>query len=246
MILYPAIDLMGGKCVRLTQGKKEQCTVYSDRPQEMASRWIEDGGRWLHVVDLDAAIEGRCFANRESVRAIVSAAGGVPVQVGGGVRSAEHIHGYLGDGVARVIVGTSVLESREFAREIFAEFGERVAVSIDSSNGMVALKGWTSMSSLKTLDAVRRVRDDGARVIILTDIRRDGMLTEPNYEMMSDAAVAAGVPVIAAGGVSSVEHVARLAALGRPNIDGAIIGKALYEGAFDLREAAKRFPQGKK
>ena len=243
MNLYPAIDLMDGRCVRLTQGKKEQCTVYSDRPREMALRWIDEGGRWLHVVDLDAAIEGRCYANRAAVKSIVAAAGGVPVQVGGGVRSAEHIRGYLDDGVSRVIVGTSVLESREFAREIFAEFGERVAVSIDSSNGMVALKGWTSMSSLKTLDAVARVRDDGARVIILTDIKRDGMLTEPNYEMMADAADASGVPVIAAGGVSSVEHVARLAALGRPNVDGAIIGKALYEGTFDLHAAVKQFPQ---
>lgn len=243
MILFPAIDLMDGKCVRLTQGKREQCTVYSDRPQEMASRWIGEGAKWLHVVDLDAAIDCKCFANRAAVRAILAAAGGIPVQIGGGVRSADHIRGYIDDGVARVIVGTSVLESRDFARAIFAEFGERVAVSIDSSHGIVAVKGWTGMSDLKTLDAVHRMRDDGARTIILTDIRRDGMLTEPNYEMMAAAADAVDTDLICAGGVSSVDHVARLAALNKPNIVGAIVGKALYSGDFDLREAIKRFPQ---
>jgi phosphoribosylformimino-5-aminoimidazole carboxamide ribotide isomerase len=234
---------MGGKCVRLTQGKREQCTVYSDRPQEMASRWIGDGAKWLHVVDLDAAIDCCCFANRKSVQAIVAAADGVPVQVGGGVREAAHIRGYLEDGVARVIVGTSVLESREFAREIFSEFGERVAVSIDSSNGIVAVKGWTGMSDLKTIDAVKRMKEDGASTIILTDIRRDGMLTEPNYEMMADVADAVDLPLICAGGVSAVSHLDRLNELNRKNISGAIIGKALYSGDFDLREAIKRFPQ---
>ena len=209
----------------------------------MAARWAGDGAKWLHVVDLDAAIECRCFANRAAVRAIMAAAGGVPVQIGGGVREVAHIRGWLDDGAARVIVGTSVLESRDFARAIFSEFGGRVAVSIDSSSGIVAVKGWTGMSDLKTVAAARRMKEDGARTIILTDIRRDGMLTEPNYDMMAEVAGAVDLPLIAAGGVSSIEHIEKLEALGKDNIIGAIIGKALYSGDFDLREAVKRFPQ---
>ena len=143
----------------------------------------------------------------------------------------------------RVIVGTSVLESRDFARASFSEFGGRVAVSIDSSSGIVAVKGWTGMSDLKTIDAVKRMKEDGARAIILTDIRRDGMLTEPNYDMMAEVAGAVDLPLIAAGGVSSIEHIEKLEALGKDNIIGAIIGKALYSGDFDLRKAVKRFPQ---
>lgn len=245
MILYPAIDLMDGKCVRLEQGKRERCTVYSDRPEEMAVRWAGMGAKWLHVVDLDAALDQNCFANREAVLAIIAAVKDlkVSVQLGGGIRTADHIKRYLDDGVARLIVGTSVLESREFARSIFSKFGDRVAVSIDSSGGKVAVKGWTSGTDIDTLDAVLRMRDDSAKRIILTDIKRDGMLTEPNYEMTAAAADVVDIPVVAAGGVTKVEHVERLSALGKPNIEGTIIGKALYTGDFDLKAAIEKFPQ---
>lgn len=274
MILYPAIDLMGGKCVRLEQGKRERCTVYSGHPKEWALRWTGMGAKWLHVVDLDAAIDQNCFANREAVRAILAAVD-VPIQLGGGIRTADQIRQYLDDGVARLIVGTSVLESREFARSIFSEFGDRVAVSIDSSGGKVAVKGWTSITDMNTKDVAKRMRDDGAKRIILTDIKRDGMLTEPNYkdigatagtmwpitdtetdklgnwvllsapnfDMTSKVAVTAGVKIIAAGGVTLVEHIERLVALRRRNIEGAIIGKALYSGYFDLKAAIEKFPQ---
>jgi phosphoribosylformimino-5-aminoimidazole carboxamide ribotide isomerase len=242
MILYPAIDLMDGKCVRLEQGRRERCTVYSEQPEKMAIRWAACGAKWLHVIDLDAAIDQNCFANRAAVRAILSAID-IPVQLGGGIRTADHIKQYLDDGVARLIVGTSVLESRDFARGIFSGFGECVAVSIDSANGKVAVKGWTDYTDIGTVEAALRMREDGAKRIILTDIKRDGMLSEPNFEMMAEVADATGVQVIAAGGVTLVEHVARLATLGRPNIEGAIIGKALYTGDFDLKAAIKEFPQ---
>ncbi len=242
MILYPAIDLMGGRCVRLSQGKRSECTVYSDNPAEMAEKWAAMGSKWLHVIDLDGAIDGVCFSNRDAIIEIVNAVK-IPVQVGGGIRTADNVRRYLGDGVARVIVGTSALQSRDFAREVFSEFGEKAAVSIDSADGRVAVKGWTGYTGLETVAAARMMRDDGAKVIILTDIRRDGMLTEPNYEMMLDVADAVDVPVIAAGGVSSVKHVERLASLNHPNISGAIIGKALYTGKFDLADAIKKFPQ---
>lgn len=242
MILYPAIDLMGGKCVRLTRGRKEDCTVYSDNPPEFARKWVDAGAKWLHVVDLDATIEQRVFANRAAVRAIVAEAG-VPVQLGGGIRKLEHISQYLEDGVSRLILGTSVLESRDFARDVFREFGGKIAVGIDSSNGKVAVKGWTELTELGTVEAALRMRDDGARVIIFTDIRRDGMLTEPNFEMMEEVAEKLGseVEVIASGGVSRVEHIEKLIALGRPSITGAIVGKALYEGTFDLALACSKF-----
>lgn len=245
MILYPAIDLMDGKCVRLEQGKRERCTVYSGHPEEMAVRWTSMGAKWLHVVDLDAAIDQNCFANRKAVRAILSAVSAmkVSVQLGGGIRTADHIKRYLDDGVARLIVGTSVLESREFARSIFSGFGDRVAVSLDSSGGKVAVRGWTSSTNIDTLGAVLRMRDDGAKRIILTDIKRDGMLTEPNYKMMVAAADAVDIPFVAAGGVTRVEDIERLVALGKPNIEGAIIGKALYSGDFDLKAAIEKFPQ---
>jgi len=240
VIMLPAIDLMGGKCVRLTRGERDQCTVYSDRPESMALRWEKTGAKWLHVIDLDAAIDQNCFANREAVRAIISEVG-MKIEVGGGIRSAAHIRQYLEDGVERVIVGTSVLESRDFAKSIFSEFGERIAVSIDSADGKVAVKGWTDYTDLETVEAARRMRDDGARVIIFTDIKRDGMLTEPNYGMMDEVAAALEIDIIAAGGVSQLEHIDKLMALGRPNIVGAVIGKALYAGTFDLDEAVRRF-----
>lgn len=242
MILLPAIDLMGGKCVRLTRGEKDKCTVYADQPEKMAVRWAGTGAKWLHVIDLDAALEQRCFANRPAVRAILGAVA-MKVEVGGGIRTSEQIRDYLREGVSRVIVGTGVLESRVFAREIFSEFGERVAVSIDSANGRVAVKGWTDYTGLGTVEAALRMREDGAKVIIFTDIRRDGMLSEPNFDMMAEVSDAVDAEVICAGGVSLVEHVEKLESLGRKNLNGAIIGKALYEGTFDLDAAVKRFPQ---
>ncbi|HOO55429.1 MAG TPA: 1-(5-phosphoribosyl)-5-[(5-phosphoribosylamino)methylideneamino]imidazole-4-carboxamide isomerase [bacterium] len=242
MRLYPAIDLLEGKCVRLQQGKRELCTVYSDRPEQMAMKWVNLGARWLHVIDLEAAIDEKVFANREAIKRILEAVD-VPVQIGGGIREAGHIRQYIEDGVERVIVSTKVLESRDFAKDIFAEFGDKIVVSIDSSDGRVAVKGWTDYTDLKTVDAVRRMQDDGARLIVLTDIVRDGMLSEPNFEMMAQAADALEIDLICAGGVSTVEHVEKLKALDKKNIDGAIIGKALYSGSFDLVAAIGKFPR---
>lgn len=244
MILYPAVDIMEGKCVRLTQGKRAARTVYYEDPAEPAKKWVSNGAKWLHVIDLDAALDAQCFVNRPAIERILKAVD-VPVQVGGGVRTPEDVQTWLDIGVARVIVGTKALASREFATEIFSSFGDRVAVSIDSRDGFVALRGWQDASSLPTERAVREMSDAGAKVIILTDIRRDGMLTEPDFGGLSDSAAVTKARIIAAGGVSTVEHVDRLAAIGHANINGAIIGKGLYEGTFDFKAAIAKYPRGK-
>jgi len=242
MIIYPAIDLMDGKCVRLVQGERDRRTVYSDNPADTACRWRDAGAKWLHVVDLDATLDQRCFANLESVKSIV-AKSGLKVELGGGIRTAEHIRTYLGEGVERVITGTAALQSEQFASEIFAEFGARVALGLDSRDGKAAIKGWTSLTDIGTEDAALKMQQLGAKIMIVTDIRRDGMLSEPNFEMLDRLCEILDAEIIASGGVSDIEHVRRLHELGRPNMNGAIVGKALYEGRFDLAKAIELFQE---
>lgn len=286
MILYPAVDLMGGKCVRLTQGRRDAVTVYFDDPAEPARRWAGMGARWIHVVDLDAAFEARCFANRPSVEMILKAVGkGARVQVGGGVRKLDDIQEYLDLGVSRVIVGTSVLASREFSKEVFSRFGARVAVSIDARDGKVALRGWQDQSTESAVDAVYRLIEDGAAVFIITSIQNDGMLSGVDSRLMmrtSGTASSKEYPVIlpnknliqtsgtyipiqtstpsnpimlqrpvsirnaefiAAGGISTVADIDYLDRIENSRITGAVIGKALYTGTFDLESAISKYPQ---
>lgn len=243
MIIYPALDLMGGKCVRLTQGERDRSTVYSGDPAEVARKWLDAGATWLHVVDLDAAFDQSCFANLESIRKIleVTRAANAKIQVGGGIRVEEHIKKYVDEGVARVIVGTAALESPGFAKEIFDEFGAKVALGLDSRDGNVAVKGWTSVTNLSTEATAVQMQSLGAKVMIVTDIRRDGMLTEPNFDLMAHLCGLLDVRIIVSGGVSDISHVERLHKLNLANIDGVIVGKALYEGQFDLAEAIKLY-----
>ncbi len=232
LLLYPAIDLMEGRVVRLKQGKASERTVYSDNPPEFARRWAEEGADWLHLVDLDGAFTGKP-ANIEIVRQIVQAAG-CPVELGGGMRSIETIRRAFDAGVSRVIIGTRAAESIDFITQVSEEFGgEKVAVGIDARNGFVAVKGWTESRSIRSGDLIRKAESAGAGTIIYTDIATDGMLDGPNYKELDAILAVTKLNVIASGGVSSIEDVVALAA--RSALHGVIIGKALYENRIDLR-----------
>ena len=233
MILLPAIDLMSGEVVRLRQGKADQKTVYSNDPAAFAKRWQDEGGDFLHIVDLDAAFSGE-QRNLDAVRAITGAIT-IPCELGGGIRSVAAVQRAVEAGVARVIIGTRAVESLDFVRDVAREFGsERVAVGIDAKNGLVSVKGWTEESSLTALDLAKRAEDAGAGTIIYTDIATDGMMQGPNFAETQRMLEALDCQIIASGGVSSAADVERLAQM--PGLYGCIIGKALYDGAVQLRE----------
>ncbi len=233
MILLPAIDLMSGEVVRLKQGKADQKTIYSNDPAAFARRWQEEGGDYLHIVDLDAAFSGE-LRNIESVRAITSAIT-IPCELGGGMRTEAAIRQAIEAGVARVIIGTRAAESLDFVRDMAREFGgERIAVGIDAKDGVVSVKGWTEMSAMTALDLARKAEDAGAGTIIYTDIATDGMMQGPNFGEMEIMLRALHCQLIASGGVSSAADVARLGKMA--GLYGCIIGKALYDGAIDLRQ----------
>lgn len=235
MILLPAIDLMSGQVVRLRQGKADQKTVYSNDPAAFAKRWQEEGGDYLHIVDLDAAFTGE-QRNLDAVRAITGAIS-IPCELGGGIRSTAAVQRALQAGVARVIIGTRAAESLDFVRDTAREFGsERVAVGIDAKDGMVSVKGWTAESALTALDLAQRAEDAGAGTIIYTDIATDGMLQGPNFAETERMLQALDCQLIASGGVSSAADVERLRQM--PGLYGCIIGKALYDGAVILKEIA--------
>jgi phosphoribosylformimino-5-aminoimidazole carboxamide ribotide isomerase len=230
--ILPAIDLRGGQCVRLRQGDYAQETVFGDDPAAVARRWVEQGATYLHLVDLDGARQGHPV-NGDTVRRIVQAAG-VPCQIGGGLRSEEHIREALSWGVERVILGTRALLDPAGCEKMCRQFPERVCLGIDARQGRVAIHGWEQESDRSALDLARSCASWPLAAIIYTDISRDGMLEGPNVEATAELAAAVRVPVIASGGVTTLEDVARLAQRGLP---ACIIGRALYEGRIDLRKA---------
>ncbi|MGQ9632183.1 MAG: 1-(5-phosphoribosyl)-5-[(5-phosphoribosylamino)methylideneamino]imidazole-4-carboxamide isomerase [bacterium] len=235
MLVIPAIDLMGGRCVRLLQGDYSKRTVYSDEPGEVARRWRDSGARLIHVVDLDGAKSGRpqnLFAISEIVRAVDT-----PIEVGGGIRDIDAIEEVLGLGARRVILGTSAVESLNILRKARDRFGERVVVGIDARDGFVAVRGWTEVTNLKATDLALRVGECGIETIIYTDIRRDGTLLGPNFEAIREIARTSGLNVIASGGVSSLDDIRKLKGMEPEGVVGAIVGKALYDGRVDLKEA---------
>ncbi len=237
MQLYPAIDIKGGKCVRLTQGLFDNVKVYSDTPADMAQLWVSQGATFLHLVDLDGALTGRSV-NEPVIRAIAKRVS-VPIQIGGGIRSREAIRTMLELGAARVIIGTKAVENPQFIREMIEEFGpERIVVGVDARDGMVAIEGWEKVSTLSVSDLCRKMKKFGVRHIVYTDISRDGMLTGPNVAATKKLTEETGLDIIASGGVSSMDDLQKLYEQG---IHGAIIGKALYEKRVDLKEAAARF-----
>ncbi len=233
MTIYPAIDIKGGRCVRLTQGRADQETVYAANPADVAAEFRAAGSEWVHVVDLDGAFAGEP-QNLAAVQAI--AAIGMKVQLGGGLRTRASVERALGFGVTRVVIGTRAAESEAFVGELVQAFGEKVAVGIDAKDGKVAVKGWVDTTGTGALDLAKRMGAIGVRTIIYTDIGTDGMLTGPNFPAQEAMLAAGKYRVIASGGVSRREDVVKLAELARrnANLDGAIVGKALYEKRVDL------------
>lgn len=236
--IFPAIDLKDGRVVRLRQGQADAVTVYSDDPGAMALRWQNEGGRYLHIVDLDGAFGGEP-KNWESVRKILAAIK-IPVELGGGLRTEQQIQSALEMGVTRCVVGTKACESPAFVQALVKQFGERIVVGVDARDGMVAVRGWTEKTSLVARDFVTQIAELGVKTIIYTDIATDGMMTGPNLQAMAQIADAAlphgGMDIIASGGVSAEKDIAALKALGKKNLVGVIVGKALYEGKIDLRK----------
>lgn len=234
MEIIPAIDLKDGRCVRLYQGDFAQQTVYGDDPVAMARRWVDLGATRLHVVDLDGARSGRP-TNTAAVLAIVQAAG-VPVQLGGGLRREEDVVAALALGVERVILGTAAVEQTGLVARLVARFGAQVIVGVDARNGMVATAGWTETADVSAVDLVRHMADLGVSRVVYTDISRDGTLTEPNFEALAELIWPDGPAIVASGGIATVEHLTRLAALGA---ESAIVGKALYDAKIDLPAALR-------
>jgi len=240
-IIYPAIDIRGGKCVRLFQGDYAQETVYADSPLEMAKRWVEQGAAWVHLVDLDGAKEGKP-ANAELIKEIARSIS-VPVQVGGGIRTEEQIADYLEAGVARVIVGTAAIEDEPFTQRILQTYKDKIAIGLDCRNGLVATRGWLTTTDVQATELAKRLVSYGAETFIYTDIARDGTLTGPNVEEISALALATGKSVIASGGVSNLDDLLDLSAHVAEGVSGAIVGKALYTDAFTLGEALSRIEE---
>lgn len=236
--LYPAIDIRGGKCVRLIQGDYNQETVYNDSPVEAALAWAEQGGKWIHLVDLDGAKAGEPV-NHQLIGDIARSVK-VPVQTGGGLRTVENVERLLSLGVSRVIIGTAAIENRPFVEEVLRRFGEQVAIGIDARNGYVATRGWLETSEVKAEDLAVQLAELGAKTFIFTDISRDGMMQGPNVEAIVRLAQVSGQSVIASGGVSRYEDLEALAAYADKGVAGAIIGKALYTGSIELGEAHRR------
>ncbi len=238
MLLIPAIDLKGGRCVRLIQGRADRAKVYSSDPAKVARRWQEEGARCLHVVDLDGAFSGET-KNLPALKRILEAVT-IPIEFGGGVRSLGIIAKLLSLGVARVILGTAAIENMGFVQKAIQRFGpERIVVGIDARGGKVAVRGWKKRTEVTALSLAKRMKALGVRRFIYTDIARDGMLSGPNLPALKKMARESGLAVIASGGISTPKDIQKVAALG---VEGMIIGKALYEGKFTLREALRLFP----
>lgn len=238
MRVIPAVDIKGGKCVRLTQGKADQETVYSDNPRNMAEHWDEQGAQLIHVVDLDGAFGGRPV-NQDLIREIIYSST-VDIQVGGGIRNLESIEAYINAGAYRVILGTIALENPDLVAEACQRFPGKILVGIDARDGNVAVKGWVEVSDQKAVDLAKKMEPLGVAGFIFTDISRDGMMQGPNLESIRAFATATKLPVIASGGVSRLEDVLNLVDLEPCGVEGMIIGKALYDKSLDYREVLNR------
>ena len=229
MFIYPAIDLLNGRCVRLRQGDYSQETVFSDDPAAVARKWVELGADRIHVVDLDGAKAGKPV-NGAAIRKIVEAAG-VPVQLGGGIRTDTDLAAVLDWGVRWAVLGTRALQAPDWVRTVANRFPDRIVLGVDAKGGFVATEGWLEVSKVKAVELAKQVSDAPLAAVVYTDIAKDGMMSGPNFDQLAEMHAAVPLPVIASGGVCTLEHVRRLMAGGIP---GCIIGRALYEGSMDL------------
>ena len=235
MVIIPAIDIKDGQCVRLYQGEMDRETVYYANPLDAARQWVEQGAELLHVVDLNGAVMGLPVHKQEVATICTSL--GVPVELGGGLRSLESVEEAMEAGVQRVVIGTAAYESQDFLRSLCKRFPRKIVVGIDAREGRVAIKGWQKDTSMDAVDLARRCERDGASRIIYTDIGRDGTALGLNFDATSRLARALKIPVIASGGIASLEDIRRLQDLEKDGVEGVIIGRALYSKAFSLREA---------
>ena len=238
MLLIPAIDLKDGKCVRLRQGRMEDSTIFSDDPVAMAARWVEAGARRLHLVDLNGAFAGQPV-NAQVIRRIAQTFPDLPIQVGGGIRDEETVDAYLDAGVQFVIIGTKAVQEPHFINELCLEYPGHIIVGLDAKDGRVAINGWSKLSKHDVIDLAQIFERDGVEAIIYTDIGRDGMMQGVNVEATVRLAQAISIPVIASGGVSTLDDVRALCAVEKEGVMGAIIGRALYDGIIDLAEAQR-------
>ncbi len=243
MIILPAIDLKEGRCVRLEQGLMDKDTVYNDNPAAQAKIWQEQGGEYLHIVDLDGAFAG-VPKNKSAITSIVEAID-IPTELGGGIRDLETIEAYLDLGINRVILGTVAKENPELVREACGKFPGRIVVGIDAKDGLVAVRGWADVTEKLATEMAKEMEDFGVEAIIYTDISRDGMMQGPNIEATKALAEAITIPVIASGGLSTLDDISRLIAIESSGVTGVITGKAIYSGAIDLRAAVALTKKGK-
>ena len=232
MIIFPAIDMKDGKCVRLEQGLFDKVTVFGEDPVEMAKKWESEGAEFLHLVDLDGAKDG-VPKNLEIIKNICKAIE-IPIQLGGGIRDKETVKILLDAGVNRVILGTVAINDRDLLVDLVKEYGERIVVSIDAKEGLVAVNGWVNVSEVQSIDLVKDLEEIGVKTIVYTDIAKDGMMEGPNFDIYNTIREQSNIDVIASGGVSSIDNVKKLSEM---NMYGAIIGKALYTNDIKLKDA---------
>ncbi len=232
MRIYPAIDIKDGKCVRLLRGSFDDVTVYGDDPAQMAKKWEQLGGEFIHVVDLDGALKGH-GVNADAIKKICAAVS-VPVQTGGGIRTMEDIEAKLACGISRVIIGTKAVSDADFVKNAVEKYGDKIVIGIDAKDGMVAIEGWEKTSEFKAVEFALKMKEIGVKTIIYTDIATDGTLAGPNVDAIREMVEATGIDIIASGGVGNAEHVKSLVPTG---VEGVITGRALYTGDLDLGEA---------
>ncbi len=238
MLLIPAIDIKDGKCVRLRQGKMDDETIYSDKPIEMAQRWIDEGASRIHIVDLDGAMTGKPV-NADAIHAISERFPDTVIQVGGGVRDEDTIQTYLNAGVNYVIIGTRAVTTPHFVSDVCLEFPGHIIVGLDARDGKLATEGWSKLSNHDVIDIALQFEEEGVASIIFTDIGRDGMLTAVNIEATLELCKQITVPVIASGGISGMDDIKALCEVADEGIEGAITGRAIYEGTLDHAAAQK-------
>jgi phosphoribosylformimino-5-aminoimidazole carboxamide ribotide isomerase len=238
MVIIPAIDIKDGKCVRLRQGRMNDVTVFSDDPVAMAKRWVEAGARRLHLVDLDGATSGKPV-NAGVIGKIVEAFPQLPIQVGGGIRTEESAEAYINAGVQWVIIGTKAASAPHFVSDLCAAYPKHVIVGLDAKDGKVAIDGWSKLSHHEVSDLAQHFERDGVEAIIYTDIGRDGMMQGANLDSTRALARAITIPVIASGGVSTLDDIRKLCAAAEDGVCGAVVGRALYEGTLKLGECQK-------